>query len=363
MPNNNDIEELKKILSHNKLELIRKKIEKIYHNDEEKHILYYIPYNKFYYSSYHNLIDINKKNYIWCTHILSQALLHIFDTIRTIELKIEPVLFRLKLNKLKLIKSYDKDNINIFADIIDTETLNKIKKYFKNTYGGDDINIFNQENNKRILYVLEIINSILSEELKFDGYYNEFDQNETAFINNNLIEDYNISKYISIKIKMKALYKFPIDKSVFIELISDKPITYTDIIDIGDKTEKIDINKSDSKQFKFTNFFNETSYDKLYDISLEGESLEGESLEGESLEGESSEDKKQNFYKPLFQNDKYRMICDIRKVEYIEYEDFDTKNILQYKCKLPKEYYYECKYLKYKIKYLELKKDNDNDKY
>ena len=57
------------------------------------------------------------------------------------------------------------------------------------------------------------------------------------------------------------------------------------------------------------------------------------------------------------------MICDIRKVEYIEYEDFDTKNILQYKCKLPKEYYYECKYLKYKIKYLELKKDNDNDKY
>jgi len=354
-----DIEELKKILTKEKLELIKQKIEEKYNNPEEKYILYFNPPEQYYYSSYHNLIDIFKKEYLWCSHILSQALLHIFDQVRTRKQNLEPVIYRLKLKKINLLKSYDKDNNNIFSNIFDIETIKKIETYFKTTYNDLDKFIFSGEKNKRILYILQIINENMLPEMKFNGYYNEFDQNESAFINDNLITEYKISRYVSTKLKRKDLCTFPINKEVFLRLFSDKPIKYTNTIDIADKSELLESKLVESK---LVNFFKEDTNDLLEDTNdlledtndlLEDTNDLLEDNEDEQLE--SSNIKHKQIYKSEFVFDKYRMICDLDKVEYIEYEDFDTKNIIRYQCKTPKEYYYEKKYIKYKIKYLKLK--------
>jgi len=54
------------------------------------------------------------------------------------------------------------------------------------------------------------------------------------------------------------------------------------------------------------------------------------------------------------------MTCDTAKINYIKYESFDIlqipREIITYTCKTQEEYYYQRKYLKYKNKYLNLKK-------
>ena len=128
----NDIDELKKILLP-KIQIISEKIEAIYHS-EEKSIIYIKSIDGYYYSSSHNKTNILDKKYIWCSHVFSQAFLHIFDQIRTSKLDIEPIIYRFRLqSKINLLKSYDKNHILVapyiqYKNFEDVYMANKMKR-------------------------------------------------------------------------------------------------------------------------------------------------------------------------------------------------------------------------------------------
>jgi hypothetical protein len=381
----NDINDLEKILIlYSKY--ISDKIISIY-NSDEKSLLYNIVNDHiYYYSSYQNIINISKRKHIWCSHIFSQTLLHVFDQIRTQKPTIIPHIYRFKFNRqINLIKSFNKNNINIFEYIFNKEINDKIRDYFIKKY-NDSLNmIYSGEKNIRILLILQIINEYLPENMRFDGYYNEFDQNETAFINDNIILDIVTTKYVSIKLRKKNKLDFPCTKKEFEDIITHKPIYYTDIINIIQSIKPTEQKKLEEQlvtpivkhkfeSFVFDNFdeklegLEDTGLGGLEDTRLEDTGLGG--LEDTRLEDTRLEDTRlgdtglggledtrlNNDYKLEIPNDKFRMICNNNLIEYIEYIDFDTKNTIQYICLSPREYYFEQKYLKYKKKYLQIKK-------
>jgi hypothetical protein len=351
---------LKTMLMKNK-ENIKHKIIEIY-NSEDINTFYKIwNVDKFFYTSYHNKTDILERKYIWCSDVFSQSLLHIFNVIRGIKATIEPHIYRFTFTEeIKLLQSPNKNNIDIFRYIFDDSLIDEINKYFIETYKNILEDIFSGEKNIRILLILEIINEFLPKKMRFNGYYNIYDQSETAIINTNIISNITESKYISIKLKKEHnILNFPCSKEDFDNLLSLQPIHYTDIINISPEELKPSI-KPSLKPKEFVSF----NFGKLGGLEgeelggLEGEELGG--LEGEELGGLEGEElgglEGGKFGGALFMNDKFRMICQKDLVEYIEYIDFDTRENKKYLCLLPREYYYEQKYLKYKTKYLKLKK-------
>jgi hypothetical protein len=252
-------------------------------------------------------MDLHEKKYVWCSQILDQALLHPFDKIRTKSDNVQPVIYRFTINNLdtcKLLNSSNRNNVNIFRNILNDDIINKIIKYYKRLDDENDMGyfeyiekVFKGEKNYRILLILECINKYLPEDKRFNGYYNGYDQNECAFIDiKNIIVDIVESKYISINFKNgNKEYIFPCTKDIFQEIHSYQPIEYKSVFDING-------------------------------IVI----------------------------------DKYKMTCNKDIINHIKYESFDLskepREIIIYTCKTQVEYYYQQKYLKYKNKYLNLKK-------
>ncbi len=176
---------------------------------------------KYLYSAYQKPTDITQKPHIWCSPTLDQALLHPFNIIRTRSDLIYPNIFRFKIlnpENFYLLNSRDKNNINIFKYIIDNYIIQQIIKY----YNTDEQKVFSGEKNYRILLILEIINKFLPDNIKINGYYNYYDQNEIAFINDdNLLTNINLSNYKSIKFinedNIEQTLNFPIDKNTFVK--------------------------------------------------------------------------------------------------------------------------------------------------
>ena len=94
----NDINDLEKILIlYSKY--ISDKIISIYNSDEMSLLYNIVNDDIYYYSSYQNIINISERKYIWCSHIFSQTLLHVFDQIRTRQSNIMPHIYRFKFNQ------------------------------------------------------------------------------------------------------------------------------------------------------------------------------------------------------------------------------------------------------------------------
>lgn len=251
-----------------------------------------------FYSSYINLNleNFKKKNIIWFTSQLDQALIHIFDTsthIRLREVKedipIQPKIFRFKLKQyIRLIKSKTFDNYDIFLNILDSGLVFIIKA----TLNKHGISNFELQNNKYILLILEEFNKLVSDEYKIYGYQNYYDQNEIA-INNffNLVDMASIkeSDYKSISTLENAFGE-----------------------------EDIQILTFPNTKDKIANF-------------LVTEYASRKKVDGTTM---------------------YRMIM---KKNTILYNDFDTGATINWISPDIDEFY-KLKYLKYKQKYIELKK-------
>ena len=118
---------------------------------------------KYLYSSYQTPIDLTGKEYVWCSPTLDQALLHPFNSFRIREIvDIQPVIYRFNINipeKLYLLQSPNKNNVNIFRRILSDSKLQDICNFYVSKNKDEDINkMFIGENNYRILLILQIIN-------------------------------------------------------------------------------------------------------------------------------------------------------------------------------------------------------------
>jgi hypothetical protein len=160
--------------------------------------------NIFFYSAYPIDLSIDnfiKKNIIWFSYRLDQAILHPLDT-KEIS---QPVFFEFKMKNVPIIilQSTDKDNKQIFTGI--PGIIEKFITFINNLQGETFTidNIFSGNNNKYILYLLEAINRIYNcKFFKINGYMNELDQCEIALMGfNNLVQSDSVIKYIYTKLK------------------------------------------------------------------------------------------------------------------------------------------------------------------
>ena len=271
--------------------------------EQFKHKIFKKIDNEYFYSAYSDMtIDIMHKPfpYVWSTQNIDQALLHPFNTTRTRGHDfIHPIIYRFNIKEdIYVLISPDKDNINIF-NILLKPVIKKIKSYF-NSIDNDsnDSNVFKGEKNYRILYILKALNTILQymgdnvELFNIYGYYNYYDQDEYAFFNFDKIS-YNTSKTSYYSVTYKAKsYFFPISNKEY-EQISFDGSRYTD--DDGIK--------------------HRMSCNKLIDITYKN-----------------------------FMDSSYTQLPAIMDSGYTTY-----------RCKQRSEYFRN-KYLKYKNKYLQLKK-------
>lgn len=164
--------------------------------------------------------DILKEDFellriLWCSPELSQSILFMFGNEKEL---IHPCFFSFKIKKpVFLLNATDMDNENIFDDILDTESIRKIKRAYDIDFG----------NNVHILCVIEAINRIAKIEennptLKIHGYRNRYDQNEIAFIDfNRLIDKEKVRKGIFEKVVLKGV------KYIHQEIDYDSSFTYT----------------------------------------------------------------------------------------------------------------------------------------
>jgi hypothetical protein len=140
----------------------------------------------FFYSAYQYPVNMQNKDLFWCTPDFQQALLHIFDLHRNICKVIKPIIYRFKINSKKniyVLSSKDKQNNKIFNFLLDS-LKKKITDYYSQPEFNNYINIFEIQNNIRILYVIEALNRIVNDDnYIISGYENKYDQNEYAFIN------------------------------------------------------------------------------------------------------------------------------------------------------------------------------------
>ncbi len=202
-------------------------------------------YDQYFYSSQINT-DLNtfkNKTILWATEQFDQALLHIFDYNRYLPNDlIQPSIYKFKLKKkIQLLISNNKNNDNIFHHKLPDTLKSKISKILHD----EGIHNFKGENNKYILYILEEINTFLPPEFKFDGYKNNFDQNEIAFINfKDVVDEITIIKndYLEVYNKNqsnKLIIKFPITINDFITKRSQINLMYTDIFNYPNKYRMI----------------------------------------------------------------------------------------------------------------------------
>ena len=258
-----------------------------------------------FYSAYKNLnIDDFKKKYIiWFTPQLNQSLTHIFDSENNITKRmkedelIQPKIFRFKLKKsIKLIKSNTVNNEYIFLNILDDRLIAQLLEFLN----SKDIKNFTGVANLYILLILDEFNKLVSDEYKIYGYKNYYDQNEIGITNfSNLVDETSI--------KESDYKSFSIVKSI---LGQDEILTYNFPID---KTQLYEM------------FFSGLDKDVKYADGL-------------------------NKDKELLK----RMIVEDKRIK-ITYNDFDTGKPVEWTPPDIDEFF-KLKYLKYKQKYIELKK-------
>jgi len=256
-----------------------------------------------FYSAYKNLNieDFKKKYIIWFTPQLNQSLTHIFDSEDNITTRmkedelIQPKIFRFKLKKsIKLIKSTTVNNEYIFLNILDDRLIAQLLEFLN----SKNIKNFTQTDNLYILLILDEFNKLVSDEYKIYGYKNYYDQNEIAITNfSNLVDETSI--------KESDYKSFSIVQSVFGQ---DEIVTYN--FPIG-KTQLYEIFGLD-KHVRYADGLNED--------------------------------------KELLK----RMIVEDKRIK-ISYNDFDTGEPVEWTPPNIDEFY-RLKYLKYKQKYIKLKK-------
>ena len=297
-----------------------------------------------YYTSFIEKLDYkpidlkrNLNNFIWASEDIEQSLLHIFESPRSFsdinddsDTIIQAYIARYNIENTRFINSQDFKNVQIFNDIINPKYLNliipvialHIYMFQKNNPRVTDERMktksvistvlknniyFERENNKYILIILNELNKFLSEDKKIYGYKNIFDQKEIALCNRTKIIDdsIKISKYLHIKFDndYKEELKFPCAYSEYFKKVSsiDKKIVGYSL-------------KSDMKKiFPKVTFTSTPELYRMYPI------------------------------KPIM----------------INHEDFDEAGKpIEHLFNKPIPDYFEKKYLKYKMKYLQLKKLN-----
>jgi hypothetical protein len=207
---------------------------------------------------------------------------------------VHPIIYRFRvIDDVYVILSDQKDNINIFSKLLPDAVIKGIESYYISLEENtSEDDIFKGENNYRILDVLKALNTILLVEFGITIY---------GYYNYYDQDEYAFLNFNNIVIELqKTMYK---------------KITYDD-----DERKKVYI-------FPISNMeYNKVSYDgsKYTYINPENRDIT-----------------------------KHRMSCN--NLIDITYEDFDTRTDVIYKCKETSEYFY-LKYLKYKNKYLALRK-------
>jgi len=182
-----------------------------------------------YFSSVKKYEDYDKNFFInkeccWMSNIFDQSLLHLFDSVKLYQFtdnkKIWPLICRFNVKSCRIIES-QKNNYNIFEDILEKEVLDKIKIFIPD---------FELSYNKYILNILEILNTFLSDRNKIYGYTNYDDQAETALINfkNIIVKDsVNISHIKKYKVNSSGNeYIFPLLKSEYYKLYDGRKPFY-----------------------------------------------------------------------------------------------------------------------------------------
>ena len=203
-----------------------------------------------------------KNKYIcWMSDRFDQSILHLFNGYRDIKHPgdIQPIICRFSFNKpIRVINSFTTDNINIFDGIL-KEKINKYinriiqdscdrateerefirKSRISNNEGNLTKITFTQENNKYILSIIKELNNFLPREQHIYGYKNDFDQKEIALINfNEFVTDLNISKITEIS-KDAISFKFPLLNTEYIKIQKSIRSLYGDQTEFPEVTEKI----------------------------------------------------------------------------------------------------------------------------
>ena len=200
--------------------------------------------SKYYYSSLNLTSNIDPREFFvnkkvcWFSADLDQALLHLFNSYRepqdtsiTDETLIQPYIYRFKINNpIRIIKSDNVCNKDIFKGILKENIIKYIEIILKNacekSWQEKDFEPFQRENNKYILYILDLLNICIY------GYENINDQRELALINFNTVintTDVAISKILSIKYdnkknKVKIEVTFPLNKLEYKNLCNTSTI-------------------------------------------------------------------------------------------------------------------------------------------
>jgi|SaaInlStandDraft_7_1057024.scaffolds.fasta_scaffold00860_8 hypothetical protein len=269
------------------------------------------------YSSYMNEIgsknnyridNLLNKPYLWASSSQSQAILHVFDRKRkNIINNFQPVLFELKIIKNNnILISNDKDNIKL-QQILSEKFKNVFSKIKFNTKNLNNVNFLDNlkcENNYKIILLCEIIN--IFNNINLIGYYNYYDQNEIGLI----------SKYVTIE----KMYEYK-------NIIINGNIT----INFPDKEGKLNKYYSNVESDKIVSYIKDSYIEDTYFnfmgvikplfISFKNESLK--SLVFDSIRSKPSD------YKKITFND------DVYKFKYLKYK---LKYINLYKNKLLNNY-------------------------
>ena len=140
--------------------------------------------------------DFELMRVVWCSPEVSQSMLYMLETEKVLT---QPVMFSFNFNRdMLVLNATDFENESIFDDVLDKDTINRLKNAYKFDFG----------NNVLILCVIEAINRLTQEShrLKIYGYRNRYDQNELALINfNNVVDRDSIRKAIFDKVILENL--------------------------------------------------------------------------------------------------------------------------------------------------------------
>ena len=195
--------------------------------------------DKIYYSAYSNNMTINEfknKNAIWISERIDQAILHPINNPI-----LDPVMFEFKLKNFYYLRSSTKDNKIIFNKIF-KEINQKFVTYVNNKLNirhNNVENIFsnNTNNNKYILYIIDVINKFLPPDFfNLSGYMNLYDQYEVALLHfDSLVKTSSIIKYQYTKVVFNDReIKLPLSSPRDIrEIDRSIQIMYSDVNGIG----------------------------------------------------------------------------------------------------------------------------------
>ncbi len=139
--------------------------------------------------------DFKLMKILWCSAELSQSMLYMLETDKILQ---QPVMFSFNFNRdMLILNATDFENETIFNDVLDEDTIDRLKRAYKFDFG----------NNVHILCVIEAINKLTQDSsLKIFGYRNRYDQNELALINfNDVVDRYTIRRAIFDKVILENL--------------------------------------------------------------------------------------------------------------------------------------------------------------